>query len=484
MGVRVEPGRDRDRGDPGADQVGGQALHEPDDRVLGGVVAPPGGTVPWCPAAEATATNRQPRRVGPGEHRGHGGGRGVPDPAGVDVPEVVEVRVRGLPQRRPAGDHGGGGDDGVEPAQPLEACRPPPRRAPGGRGRRRRPGRTCVGGQLGRPRGSDVERDDGVPVGDQARDRGAADAARGAGDQGGPHEQRSLRPSRRAGRSPSSAWRRSGRRGRRWARPRRPRRPAGSGSRSASGRCRRARRGRGAPSPGAGGASARSRPVRRGRPSPARRRRPRPRRGPPRPAADGRAQRRDVAAVAVDEHDAAGPGAQRADQLDHGRCAARRCRSRWSGEVLVLAAGRRRRRRARTTRRAARPPAAATAVAITVSVSSGRCGPCCSSEPTGTRTSPPRSTSGLVVVARLVARRGHSPDGRRVRATGANRPGTRRCSGVELVDRGDARGPAGSSRCRSAGRRGRSPRRPGRWRRGPTGRRGRSSPRGRRGRRP
>ena len=63
---------------------------------------------------------------------------------------------------------------------------------------------------------------------------------------------------------------------------------------------------------------------------------------------------------------------------------------------------------------------------------------------------------------------------------GEARPGTSDVLGVELVDRGLPRARAARSRCRCAGCRARSPRRPGRWRPGPTGRRGRSSPPGRR----
>src|SRR5450756_2275226 len=60
-------------------------------------------------------------------------------------------------------------------------------------------------------------------------------------------------------------------------------------------------------------------------------------------------------------------------------------------------------------RRSARP--AATATAIRVSVSSGRCGPCCSSEPTGTASrASRRCTSGQVSTPSRVSRPVSGPE--------------------------------------------------------------------------
>ena len=105
--------------------------------------------------------------------------------------------------------------------------------------------------------------------------------------------------------------------------------------------------------------------------------------------ADRRAQRLDVAAVTVDEDQPARPVAGRAAVLDqHGR--QRRGADRdGPGKALVLAGGavgdrgRHQTRSGRAPRLSSSAAAAATAVAMRVSVSSGRCGPCCSVEPTG-----------------------------------------------------------------------------------------------------
>ena len=116
------------------------------------------------------------------------------------------------------------------------------------------------------------------------------------------------------------------------------------------------------------------------RPSPARpaRRRPRPR------SALDRDQRLLVAPVGVDEHHAGERAPGRAHQLHQQVGQDRMPDEQRPREVGVLAAGAvgdGRAPRPRPRSRPARPPA--TATAMRVSVSRGRCGPCCSSEPSG-----------------------------------------------------------------------------------------------------
>ncbi len=200
----------------------------------------------------------------------------------------------------------------------------------------------------------------------------------------------------------------------------------------------------------------------------------RPGRDGPRPrgVATARATRLGVAAVARHEHHRT-EGVGGAHELDDAACSQRVLADRQrAGEAGVLAAravGQGRGQRPR--RRAGRRGASATATATIVSVLSGRCGPCCSVEP-----------SGMTSVLR--GRRLHEvgPGGRAEahRRAQSDRPRARVKPAGMMRSSGSGRGcrcgrcRAAPSRCRRGGCRARSPRRPGRWRRGPTGRPGRS----------
>ena len=93
-----------------------------------------------------------------------------------------------------------------------------------------------------------------------------------------------------------------------------------------------------------------------------------------------------VAAVTVDEHHAGRPVGRTGELDDHGRhrLGADRQRSREALRARRWPRSRRPVTRRQSPRRSAR--SLASAVAMTVSVSSGRCGPCCSQLPIGTTT--------------------------------------------------------------------------------------------------
>ena len=122
-----------------------------------------------------------------------------------------------------------------------------------------------------------------------------------------------------------------------------------------------------------------------------------------------------VAAVAVDEHDAGRPvGA--ADELDDHRRRDLGADRQRAGEAGVLAAGRHGERRADDDVGAASASPAARASAMIVSVSNGRCGPCCSHDPTGMHSSGRPSASDHVISVSCtwgtVTRRRPRPTGR------------------------------------------------------------------------
>ena len=96
---RCRAGRHGDRGHAGADQVGGEPLHEADDGVLGGVV---GREVeePVGPGRRGDGDEPAARRVRAGEHAPAPLTAAVfQTPSDVDVPEQVELLVGRLPQR-------------------------------------------------------------------------------------------------------------------------------------------------------------------------------------------------------------------------------------------------------------------------------------------------------------------------------------------------------------------------------------------------
>src|SRR3954453_15663762 len=78
-----------------------------------------------------------------------------------------------------------------------------------------------------------------------------------------------------------------------------------------------------------------------------------------------------------------------------------------------------------------------TLVAITVSVSCGRCGPCCSVEPTGTRTTGRSGRSVQVSDANSRTTSTSDPRRRRSAECAVEALGDEQLVGVEVVDRGD-----------------------------------------------
>ena len=160
-------------------------------------------------------------------------------------------------------------------------------------------------------------------------------------------------------------------------------------------------------------------------------------------------------------------------ELDQQQLGRRRADRERAGEAGVLPAGPVRARPARPARR--RRPAAsrdASATATSVSVDSGRCGPCCSVEPTGTTSSRPADLRPRSASRGRPA--GQSAPSRRTKPARDDQ-----VLAGEVLERRVAEPEQRRSRSRRAGCRARSPPRPARWRPAPTGTRGRSSPRGR-----
>ena len=394
---RSSPGETADGGDAGADQVGGEALHQADDGVLGRRCSRRGGRARGC--------RRRRRRPRTGSRAGRAR-RAWPGPW---RPRCSRRRGRrrpssrsrsssgGLPQRPAAGDHGGRGDGDVEAAPGLHrvataassAARSRTSATTGARRRRRwRTSRGRPSWPAARPRRSPAR---------PRRTRRATSRATVAAPMppAAPvtRATRSREPlpdgacashhRREQPRALGGAGARAGRRARRWretaATP-----PAAQRGQDLAQRLRccptSARSSRTDPGRRCSISEVSVRPACR---STLLGRARHPATSCPSCAScPPPAERREVAAVPVDEDDPVGPGAQRADQLDDDLRSAsvpieRRAR-RTTGAHRSL----RRRARARPTPPAARAAAAvATASAMTVSVSSGRCGPCCSIEP-------------------------------------------------------------------------------------------------------
>ena len=405
--------------------------------------------------------------LGPGQEGRDGGLGQAPGAFQVDGQQGGPQLVRGVPRLHAASDAAGDGEGGVEAAEPLDGeaprrrrgrpgrarRRPPPRLGPGRRRRppwrrgrpwspagrpgrrRRRSGRPAPGASptaarrlavaAPMPRAPPVMMATPASIGSLLGPRrpGSRPVLQGVPQLGGPGREQSL-----AGRRPTP---RSDRRVRRWPRPRpRPcRRSSGSScgegrpqSRLDPARPHRLRADRqenrrlGVAGVGVSVVTGRRRPH-------------------PDPAAfgrepiDGSAHRPGVAAVGGDHHDA-GEGIRRADQLEQ----------RQLHHVLPDGQGARESRRVprSTRRRGAEPPARpvwprpggrARATAISVSVARGRCGPCCSVDPTGRASTVAAARAGHVRPGQ--GRRGRSP-------SGADGPAPARCA--------DAPGPSGRAR--------------------------------------
>ena len=112
-------GRHRDGVHAGAGQVGGQAAHQAEDRVLDGGVRRE-VEEPLAGGGRGDGDEPAAGRVRPAQQVRYDGGRGVPDAEHVGLPEGVEVGRWRLPERTPAGDHGRGGDADVEPAEGVD----------------------------------------------------------------------------------------------------------------------------------------------------------------------------------------------------------------------------------------------------------------------------------------------------------------------------------------------------------------------------
>ncbi len=193
-------GRHRDGVHAGAGQVGGQAAHQAEDRVLDGGVRRE-VEEPLAGGGRGDGDEPAAGRVRPAQQVRYDGGRGVPDAEHVGPPEGVEVGRRRLPERAPAGDHGRRGDADVEPTEGVDGV---PRGGPhrvrvadvgheGGDGVARERLQVCARGEgvvdtcqaVGLTEAA-VDRDDAQPaVGEGAHGRGA-DPAGGAGHEGDP----------------------------------------------------------------------------------------------------------------------------------------------------------------------------------------------------------------------------------------------------------------------------------------------------------
>ena len=323
------------------------------------------------------------------------------------------------------------------------------------------------------------------PVGGQCPHGGGADPARGPGHQRDPSSVTSPAARRSAQRSSAAAASSAvalggGGAGRVAEHAVRADRadaaaPAAPASASASGAVFAGRRGRTVPGRGPAPAAPRSRSGPRARRRATAATRP-ARPGPP-PAAAGPPRRTGPALPPCADSSSTRPNvagsAQRPSSTSTSSSRRRPDRQR-AGEARRARRSTRTGPPARPARRpAARPAARPARRATSVSVDSGRCGPCCSVEPTGTTSSvraaprPPASVRSQL---------GHAIG---IRADGRSRPGSPGPRGIRSLQRRVPEAEQPPSRCRTAGCRARSPRRPGRWPPAPTGRPGRSSPPGR-----
>ena len=122
--MRVEPGGDRGRGDAGAAQIVGEGLDQADDGVFGGAVA---RQMPQSVVGRGRGHTDEPSGSGcrlP-QHGRDGGPHEIGHTVDADIEHRRPLVVCGLPQRLPAGHHGGRGHRRVETAEGVDRDDPP-----------------------------------------------------------------------------------------------------------------------------------------------------------------------------------------------------------------------------------------------------------------------------------------------------------------------------------------------------------------------